>query len=471
MWDISPAAIGNVPYYPESIDEYPDFYDFEEGGDNSLGHDVNPFTGEPYEPQYVLRADYARVLAEFWADGPSSETPPGHWFTILNYVNDHPEFEKKFRGQGPIVDNLEWDVKAYMILGGAMHDAAVSSWGIKGWYDYIRPISSIRCMADFGQSSDSNDLSYHTAGIPLSPGLIELVKKGDALQGNNGQHIGKIKLYSWRGPDYIEDPDNDVAGVDWILAENWWPYQRPTFITPPFAGYVSGHSTFSRAAAEIMELLTGDEFFPGGMGEFVALKNEFLVFEDGPSQSITLQWATYRDASDQTSLSRIWGGIHPPADDIPGRLIGEKIGVEAFLFGEKFFNIDNDNDGYFSYEDCDDDDPNINPGAFDIPDNGIDEDCDGEDAITSAVTIVQNSDDISVFPNPVSDILFIELDYEGTLDVQLSTQQGRVILEQSIEFSENRGVFEFSRIASGIYFLKILNKEAGLAYVVKVVKS
>ncbi len=86
-----------------------------------------------------------------------------------------------------------------------------------------------------------------------------------------------------------------------------------------------------------MTLLTGDEFFPGGMGEFEAPKNEFLVFEEGPSMDITLQWATYRDASDQTSLSRIWGGIHPPADDIPGRRIGAEIGVDAFNKAEEYF--------------------------------------------------------------------------------------------------------------------------------------
>jgi hypothetical protein len=53
---------------------------------------------------------------------------------------------------------------------------------------------------------------------------------------------------------------------------------------------------------------------------------------------MTLQWATYRDASDQCSLSRIWGGIHPPADDIPGRLIGITIGTNAFNLAEKYFN-------------------------------------------------------------------------------------------------------------------------------------
>lgn len=338
MWDISPGSIGNIPNLPDKMEDYDQFYDLLNGGDPSLGHDINPHTGQPYEPQIVPRADYARVLAEFWADGPDSETPPGHWFTILNYVNDHPDFEKKFKGEGAVLDDLEWDVKAYFVMGGTMHDVAISAWGIKGWYDYIRPVSAIRYMADQGQSTDPTLDNYHVAGIPLVPGYIEVVEEGDSLAGNNNQHVGKIKLFAWRGPDYIDDPEVDEAGVGWILAENWWPYQRPTFVTPPFAGYVSGHSTYSRAAAELMTLLTGDEYFPGGMGEFVAKKNEFLVFEEGPSVDVHLQWATYRDASDQTSLSRIWGGIHPPVDDIPGRIIGIDIGMESFHYAERFFN-------------------------------------------------------------------------------------------------------------------------------------
>lgn len=336
-WDISPASIGNIQNYPETFEEYHDFYDSLDGGDSGLGHQVNPHTNEPYEPQIVPRADYARVLAEFWADGPDSETPPGHWFTILNYVSDHPLLEKRFGGNGPLLDDLEWDIKAYFALGGAVHDAAVTAWGIKGWYDYVRPISAIRYMADQGQSSDPARPNYSPAGMPLIDGLIELVEVGDPLAGFRDRHVGKIKLFSWLGPDYIVDPETDVAGCGWIRAEDWWPYQRPTFVTPPFAGYVSGHSTFSRAAAEVLTLLTGDAFFPGGMAEFHAPKNEFLVFEDGPSVDVILQWATYRDASDQTSLSRIWGGIHPPADDMPGRRIGAKIGPAAFHLAEAYF--------------------------------------------------------------------------------------------------------------------------------------
>jgi len=338
MWDISPGSIGNNPPLPTSVPAYRQFYDLFGGGDQSQGHAVNPRTGQPYAPQIVPRGDYARVLAEFWADGPQSETPPGHWFTILNYVNDHPQFEHRFKGQGPVLDPLEWDVKSYFLLGGTMHDVAVAVWGIKGAYDYVRPISAIRGMCARGQSTDPQDMGYDPGGIPLVPGYVELVLPGDPLAGPASEHVGKIKLYTYRGPYYIPDPEVDFAGAGWVRGEEFWTYQRPTFITPPFAGYVSGHSTFSRAAAELMTMLTGDEFFPGGMGEFEAPAHEFLVFEDGPSIDLTLQWATYRDASDQTSLSRIWGGIHPPQDDIPGRIIGMEIAYDSFALAEAYFN-------------------------------------------------------------------------------------------------------------------------------------
>ena len=101
----------------------------------------------------------------------------------------------------------------------------------------------------------------------------------------------------------------NLGGVGWILGENWWPYQRPTFVTPPFSGFVSGHSTFSRAAAGILEYITGSPYFPAGLGEFSAAQNEFLQFEDGPSVPITLQWASYLDAAAQCSCTHqhCWG--------------------------------------------------------------------------------------------------------------------------------------------------------------------
>ncbi len=419
IWDISPSSMGNIDLrsIPESRSNYDQFYNYIEGNDTSQGYNLNPHTGAPYQPQLVKRGDYTRVLAEFWADGPDSETPPGHWFTILNYVNDQPNFEKRFKGEGLVLEDLEWDIKAYFLLGGAMHDAAIAAWGIKGFYDYIRPVSAIRYMADKGQSTDTDLPNYDPEGIPLVPGYIELISAEDPLVGNQQENINKIKIYGWKGPDSIVDPDTDAAGVDWILAENWWPYQRPTFITPPFAGYISGHSTYSRAAAEIMTLLTGDAFFPGGLGEFAAPKNEFLVFEEGPTEDIVLQWATYRDASDQCSLSRIWGGIHPPADDLPGRLIGEKIGIDAFNFGEKYFS-----------------------GKTPINDTS------GEDLAI-------------IYPNPVGDQLNIKLnELSSNLQIEVIDITGKIIDRQIINTFNEDGPFQLQTdfLKQGVYILRLI---------------
>ena len=120
MIDISPNSIGNATL-PASPEDWESFYDVLDGGDSGSGYDLNPVTGQPYPQQIVPRGDYARVLAEFWADGPDSELPPGHWFEILHSVNDAlSDGDLRIGGEGEPVDRLEWDVKAYFALGGCM---------------------------------------------------------------------------------------------------------------------------------------------------------------------------------------------------------------------------------------------------------------------------------------------------------------------------------------------------------------
>lgn len=332
--DISPNAIGNVSIddFPTTFEEFKVFYNEFEGGSIDQGYDINPITGLPYAPNVVPRADYSRVLSEYWADGPSSETPPGHWFKNINAISRHPMLVKRWEGQGPILEDLEWDVRSYLALGGAIHDAAIACWSTKGYYDFTRPIMAIRYMIDRGQSSDPNLPSYHPAGIPLLPGYIELIEEGDPLAGENNEHLGKVKLYTWRGPMASTGQD----GVGWIRGENWWTFQRHTFVTPPFPGYYSGHSTYSRTAAEVLTRITGSEYYPGGMGEFVAAQNQYLMATTGPSVETRLQWARYADAADQCSLSRIYGGLHPPCDDIPGRRVGLAVGPLAFDKADSF---------------------------------------------------------------------------------------------------------------------------------------
>jgi hypothetical protein len=308
------------------------------GTNDGTGTPVNPVTGQPYAPDVVNQGDFGRVMAEFWADGPASETPPGHWNVLANYVSDKLSPDFKIGGEGPAVDRLQWDVKLYLTVNGAVHDAAIAAWGAKGYYDTGRPIEWIRYMGGLGQSSDPNGPSYNKDGLPLVRGLIEVITKESSAVGQPhadlANHVGEIAIRAWAGNP--QDPKTEVGGVKWILAVDWVPYQLPTFVTPSFPGYFSGHSTFSRAGAEALAGITGSPYFPGGFGEYV-IKAGSLKFELGPTTDIPLQWATYFDASDQAGQSRLWGGIHVQADDFTGRLVGSECGKSAWNLAQRYF--------------------------------------------------------------------------------------------------------------------------------------
>jgi hypothetical protein len=311
--DVSPASLGANAL----------------GSNSGHGHPVNPATGLPYASDVVYTGDFYRALAEFWADGPNSETPPGHWNVIANAVSDLLAPDLRIGGKGPQVERLEWDVKLYLALNGAVHDAAIAAWGIKGRYDSVRPISMIRYMASLGQSSDPRLPSYDKEGLPLVPGLIELVTKeltreGAPMQDLSG-HEGEVAVYAWR-----------PGSVGWMLGVTWVPYQAVTFVTPAFPGYVSGHSTFSRAAAEVMTAFTGNEYFPGGLSEWTVSKG-LLRTDIGPRFDVVLQWATYYDAADQAGQSRLFGGIHVQADDFAGRIVGSTCGKDAWIAAQRYY--------------------------------------------------------------------------------------------------------------------------------------
>ncbi|MEL6816159.1 MAG: vanadium-dependent haloperoxidase, partial [Cyanobacteria bacterium J06598_3] len=159
--------------------------------------------------------DEEKVIAEYWADGPRTVLPPGHWQIFGQYVSKR--------------DNLSLDdnVKLFFGLGNAVFDASIASWDAKVHYDYIRPITAIRYLAE-------NNL------LPTDDPNVRI------------NADGKTEIYAWGGPE---------QGSQWILGTDWLPYQDITFLTPPFAEYVSGHSTFSMAAAEVLRQYTGSDSF------------------------------------------------------------------------------------------------------------------------------------------------------------------------------------------------------------------
>jgi hypothetical protein len=184
-----------------------------------------------------------------------------------------------------------------------LHRAAITAWEIKRAYTTARPISLVRYLAQ-----------TDPRGLLLEPGVVE-------------QRGGAVQALSWQFP----------LGVSWKDPLGWVPYQKTTFVTPAFPGFISGHSTFSRAAAEVLADLTGSQFFPGGLGEFAA-KAGFITIDTNPNGPVRLQWATYFDASDQAGQSRIWGGIHIEADDFTGRRLGRDVGLAAAALARKYFD-------------------------------------------------------------------------------------------------------------------------------------
>lgn len=216
--------------------------------------------------------DRQKAIAEYWADGPDSELPPGHWCLFGSWVSarDH--------------NTLDQDVKLFFMIANAVLDGGIAAWDAKRYFDSIRPVSAVH---------------YFLAGK---------------------------KVRAWAGP---------FAGTKTIPAEDWEPYQPSTVVTPPFAEFISGHSTFSAASAEILRRFTGSDVF----GASVTIPAGSSKVEPGlvPARDVTLSWKTFSDAADEAGMSRRYGGIHFVEGDLEGRKIGRKIGTRVWLRAQRYF--------------------------------------------------------------------------------------------------------------------------------------
>ena len=207
-----------------------------------------------------------------------------------------------------------------------MHDAAIVAWGLKGKYDTVRPISVIRYMGGEGQSSDPDHPAYDPDGLPLVPGLIEVVTRSRerpaAARGAQG-HVGEIAIHAWPGDRRIRRRPPACAG-SW---RRLGAVPAATFVTPAFPGFASGHSTFSRAAAEVLTGFTGSEYFPGG-----SRVDHPAGLAEGRARPDRGRHAAVGDVLRRGrpgGRSRLYGGIHMEADDLMGRRIGSECGIDG----------------------------------------------------------------------------------------------------------------------------------------------
>jgi len=225
--------------------------------------------------------DEHKMIAEYWADGPHSELPPGHWNLFAQFVSHRDNHGARKRG-------VEADVKLFFALTNAIFDAGICCWDNKRFYQGVRPITAIRYLAS----------------------------KDDRFR----------LISAWGGP---------CQGTKVIPGTQWLPYQPSFFPTPPFPGYSSGHSTFSAAAAEILRLFTGSD----RLGDSVTFKPGTSRTEPGavPATEVTLRWATFSEAAAQAGISRRYGGIHFEQDDLDGRAAGRLVARQAWARAQSYF--------------------------------------------------------------------------------------------------------------------------------------
>jgi hypothetical protein len=112
------------------------------------------------------------------------------------------------------------------------------------------------------------------------------------------------------------------------------PYQAITFPTPPFPEHVSGHSTFSAAAAEVLRQFTGSDAFGA---RFTVAAHSMKIEAGMPSSDVALSWATFDVAAEQAGLSRIYGGIHFDKANAAGQALGRKVGASAFARAQQLW--------------------------------------------------------------------------------------------------------------------------------------
>lgn len=145
-------------------------------------------------------------------------------------------------------------------------------------------------------------------------------------------------------------------------------------------------------------------------------------------------------------------------------IVGDNISSQANIFFDFNYPIvtnlyatdilanDNDGDGFAEDIDCDDNDAAVNPLAEDIPNNGIDEDCDGKDSILSA-TYNQEMSDHNIYPNPAVGVAYIESAFEN-VSIKLYNVSGQLILKK-----KNADVIDISQYEGGTYLMELIDEQ------------
>ena len=228
--------------------------------------------------------DKEKAETEYW--GIFGMAPAPQLIEMTRYVSDVSDLR------------LDDDVKLFFVASNAIFDASIAAWDAKYAYDYVRPITVIHSLGNapitaWRPRSASEALAYSTPAA---------------------KHEAE---YSPTVP----------AGVAEAPAADWQPYLP----TPPFPSYISGHSAFTAAWARAMELAIGKPDF-----NFSTTVRHLYVEQRDLVQPVTLSYPTFASAADAAGMSRIWAGVHWPADNERGLELGRKVGENVWRRAQEF---------------------------------------------------------------------------------------------------------------------------------------